>query len=153
MGFFEKFFWGSIELFLMDSEGFLTSSPQCLLLGFFSQENVQRGLYDWYHHNIFFWGTKVFGECSERRMVTIWPFFAEMCAFEVTKIRNFAKLFTFGFFSSIFCVAPSWRWKMSQKWIFSKVYIFWTRTHYIKRCTLEMLFHYWNACSIPHNPS
>ena len=45
----------------------------------------------------------MFGECSERRMVAIGPFFVKICAFEVTKIGNFAKLRNFGFFSSIFC--------------------------------------------------
>ena len=40
----------------------------------------------------------MFGECPERRMVAIGPFFVKLCAFEVTKIGNFAKLRIFGFF-------------------------------------------------------
>ena len=46
----------------------------------------------------------MFGECPERRMVAIGPFFVKLCAFEVTKITNFAKLRNFGvFFINFLC--------------------------------------------------
>ena len=48
----------------------------------------------------------MYGECSERRMVAIGPFFVKICAFEVTKIGNFAKLRNFGFFFVNFLCPP-----------------------------------------------
>ena len=66
----------------------------------------------------------MFGECPERRMAAIGPFFVKLCAYEVTKIGNFATLQNFGFFPSIFC-APLMNVENGPKMDFFKsVYTF-----------------------------
>ena len=66
----------------------------------------------------------MFGECSERRMVAIGPFFVKICAFEITKIGNFAKLRNFGFFFVNFLCPPLMKVENGPKMDFFKsVYI------------------------------
>ena len=66
----------------------------------------------------------MYGECSERRMVAIGLFFVKICAFEVTKIGNFAKLRNFVFFFRQFFVPPLMKVENGPKMDFFKsVYI------------------------------
>ena len=66
----------------------------------------------------------MFGECPERRMVAIGPFFVKLCAFEVTKIGNFAKLRNFEFFFVNFLCPPLMKVENGPKMDFFKsVYI------------------------------